>query len=48
MFACLLRVSRNGFVGFEVQIALDAKAELAANRAKFGDRDIAEFRLAHS
>jgi hypothetical protein len=41
-------VSRNRFVGFEVQVALDGKSEFAAHRAKFCEADIAEFGAAEA
>ena len=41
--ARLVGVSRDRFVGFEVQIALDGKAERAAQLTEFAHADVAEF-----
>ncbi len=41
-------VSGDRFVGFEVQVALDGKAEFAAHGAKLDEAYVAEFRLAHA
>ena len=44
----VVSVGRNRFVGFEVQVALDGKSELAAHGAKLREADVAEFGAAHS
>jgi hypothetical protein len=40
--ASLLSVGRNRFVGFEVAIALDAEAALAADCCEFGERNVSK------
>jgi hypothetical protein len=40
--------SRNRFVGFEVQIALDEKAEFAAHSGKLKQTHVAEFVFTHA
>jgi hypothetical protein len=46
--ASVFGVSRNRFVGFEVPIALDGEAELAAYAGEFDEAHVAELRLAHA
>lgn len=41
--AGLFGVCRNSFVGFEVQIALDGKAEFAADARDFDEARVAQF-----
>jgi hypothetical protein len=36
----------DGFVAFEVQVALDREAQFATHGAKFIEADVAEFRTA--
>jgi hypothetical protein len=40
--ARFVRVSQDGFVGIEVQVAFDRKSEFAAHGAKLREADIAE------
>ena len=46
--ASFIGVSGDCFVGDEVAIALDGKAELAAYAGDFDEAHVAEFRLAHA
>ncbi len=44
----LIGVGGDGFIGFEVQVALDRKSEFAARGAKFDEAHVAELRLIES
>jgi hypothetical protein len=44
--ARFIGVDGDGFIGFEVQVALDGKSELAAHGAKLDEAHVAEFRAA--
>jgi hypothetical protein len=45
--ASFIGISRNGFLGFEMKVALDGETEFAADGGQFDEADVAEFRLAH-
>ena len=46
--ACFLGVGGDRLIGFEVQVALDGEAELAADGLQFEEAHVAEFRLAQA
>lgn len=46
--ASLFGISRDRLVVFEVQIALDGKAEFASHRLQFDQADVAELGFAHA
>src|ERR1022692_1276002 len=48
MVTGFIGVFREVLVGFEVQVALDRKSELATDRTQLGQRDVAEFRTAEA
>ena len=45
---CFVGVGGDGFVGGEVQVAFDRKAEFTAYGAKLREADVAEFRFTHA